>query len=314
MRMDQRQPDDGTDPLDVRVYDVRDLTLVVQDYPLSGSLVVPTDIGKDALQAQQQANHNGATSSLTPMPPPRLPETPTERLVQVIQNNVDNGSWKTYGGSYGSVSSFEGELVITQIVDNQAHIAKLLADLRAGRSATVRVRADWVLLPQGQIEQLFKNGPDDKSALPEVRRELLDKIAHCTADVSCFSGQTVHLASGKAVSMVTSIEPVVGQGAMGYESKAEIVQYGPALQVMPAVSAGSATLDLMGEACDGADPAVTLPAEHTVDRINAVVQHFHTTVQLPLNTPVLVERATAEPGMNQPKFDQLCLIVEVDAK
>jgi hypothetical protein len=100
---------------------------------------------------------------------------------------------------------------------------------------------------------------------------------------------------------------------MGYEIKPELVQYGVALQVMPVVSGDSATLDLKGEASEEQKEPTTQPLVNGVDRLNAVVQHFHTTVQVPLNKPVLLEGATVEPSLDQPQGAELYLIVEADA-
>jgi hypothetical protein len=70
---------------------------------------------------------------------------------------------------------------------------------------------------------------------------------------------------------------------------------------------------LKGEASEGSGEPATQPSENGVDRLNAVVQHFHTTVQVPLNKPVLLEGATIEPSLDQPQGAELYLIVEADA-
>jgi hypothetical protein len=307
-----------TPATETRVYDVRDLTLVVADYPLSGALVPPTELGQQPSLLTPQIVQNGAaTGGFSGSNPPPPPPKPIDNLIQGIVATVDPTSWKIAGGSTGQILSFNGELLVTQTPENLKKVDAVLSQLRSGKPSPVRVRADWIVLQPGKLDELLKNGRDDKSAFPEINRDALDKLsletAHYMADISCFSGETVHLASGRSKSLLTESTPVVGQATMGYEIKPELVQYGVALQVMPVVSGDSATLDLKGEASEEQKEPTTQPLVNGVDRLNAVVQHFHTTVQVPLNKPVLLEGATVEPSLDQPQGAELYLIVEADA-
>ena len=49
-----------------------------------------------------------------------------------------------------------------------------------------------------------------------------------------------------------------------------------------------------------------------IDRLDNDVQRFHTTVQVPLNTPVLVGGTTADPTADQPAGKELYLIIEAE--
>jgi hypothetical protein len=191
----------------------------------------------------------------------------------------------------------------------------------------MRVRADWVLLKPGQVEELFKNGPEAKSALPEINRNALDKAAahavHYAAQLACFSGQTAHVASGRAKTTATGHEPITGDRVLAFDDKYALVHYGLALQVTPTIAVDSATLDIMSECSETDDAPPHTPTtqraddgknrSHRADLFNAVDQHFHTTVQVPLNTPVLVEGMTANPKVAA-QGEQWYLIVEVDAE
>jgi hypothetical protein len=306
-------PPAGNTPsgLETRAYDVRDLLLLVQDYPLGGAIVPLTQLGLTPL-----ATGGGGGGQIMPPTPP-APGTPLDQLKKVLTDGVDPLSWKDNGGTSGWISSLNGQLFITQTAENQAAVRDMLTELRKGRAVMVRIRADWVLLPPGKIDQLLKNGADDKAPLPEINRDALDKVseggAHYSGQISCFSGQTVHLASGRAQTTVTQATPVVASQAVAYESTQQLLQYGLSLQVMPAVSSDSVTLDLLS-IVSGANAQPTTQPVGNVDRINAVVQHFHTTAQVPLNKPVLVGGMTINPATDQPDSNQLFLIVEADAK
>jgi type II secretory pathway component GspD/PulD (secretin) len=303
-----------------RVYDIRDLTLLLHDYPLGGALVRPTAIGQQSTDTPAEPPKAGAHGQ------PRTYQEAVNSVIKLIEQVVATESWKDTGGALGSMYELNGQLIVTQTPTNLKSVEALLSQLRSTRGAMVRIRADWVLLKPGQVGDLLKNGPEDKSALPEINRTALDKgadhAAHYAANLTCFNGQTVHVASGRAISTVTTRDPVVGTGVVAYDAKSEIVQYGVSLQVMPVIAGdgASATLDLLSESSEAQDAPRSGPAtqpadanENGLDRLNAIVQHFHTTVQVPLNKPVLVEGMTAEPTVTQPQGDQWYLIIEADA-
>jgi type II secretory pathway component GspD/PulD (secretin) len=305
-----------------RLYDVRDLVLTFRDYPLSGALNPPTRIGSASLVESNEvgAGQAGATVTNALANPPVALATSVAALDQItklITDTVAPETWKVNGGTLGAISEFNNELVITQKAENHDAIDQLLSELRQNSASVVRIRADWVLLASGQIEGLFKNGKDDTSALPEISRDLMAKLpaatVHFTADISCFSGQTVHLASGRARTMITGAMPVVANGASAYAPESFYVQYGLSLQVKPTTTTDSATLDLMSEASEARDDAPTTQPGGSIDRVNTVDQHFHTSVQVPLNKPVLIGGMTMDPTVTEPAGDQLYLIVEADA-
>jgi hypothetical protein len=294
-----------------RSYDVKDLLLRVPEYPISGALVPPTGLGQPTADQNLSQVPTPASQPLAWLPP--------DQLEKILIDNVDASSWKTNGGSAGSISYLSGRFLITQTAENQSAIANLLGELRKGEAVMVRIRADWVLLPPGQIDQLLKNGADDTTPLPEISRDALQKLSgntvHYSGRISCFSGMTVNLASGRARTTVVGATPVVAPGTGMYDPTPQIAQYGLSLQVMPVMYSDSATLDLLSVASEdasGRPPATTQP--DGIDRVDAVVQHFHTTVQVPLNKPVLVGGMTLEPTSSEPAGNQLYLIVEADAQ
>jgi hypothetical protein len=309
--------------LATRVFDVRDLTFVAPDHPLGGSLVPPTriPIGNQAAAAQSGGQNVFASGggNGSDKPPTTLPNG-IDGIRRLIIQTVEPNSWKDNGGDAGSVAATDaGLLFVTQTPDALREVAALLDQLRQGRTGMVRVRADWVLLPPGQVGRLYKNGPDDTAALPQVNRAVLDGLPHWSAALACVSGQTVHLTSGQARTLVTAATPVVAPGSVAFDVQQTLVQYGLALQVTPTVGGDTATLDLTSVAsrtpdvptattrpADGSPPAMAGP-----DRFSDVVQSLQTTAQVPVGRPVLVGGMTLDAGAGS-DGPELYLIVEAD--
>jgi len=301
----------------VATYDVRDLLLTMRDFPRSGPLVPPTEIHAPA----SPGGGGGGGGSQGAVQSPQTQATPSsvDDLKKLITDSVDPGSWQDPDAT-GSIAFRNGRLTITATAENQSAIGKLLEDLRKTRPGMVRIRADWVLLPPGQIDKLEKNGGTDTAALPEINRAAIaalpSDIAHFTGQISCFSGQTVHIASGRARTVITSVVPVVAPDVAAMEPTVDYVHYGISLQLTPTVTADSATIDLSSIVSEAGHPitaASTQPSQPVIDRLNNIVQQFQTTVQLPLNKPVLVAGSTADPSADQTSGKELYLILEADA-
>ena len=313
---EQAAAPDAAPKTETRIYDIRDLILVVDDYPSDATLVPPTEI----CDPNKPTPHACGAYM-------RLEKTRFERVddvIKLIEEIIASDSWKESGGQIGSIKELCGELIVTQTPENLTAIEKFLSQRRQTRGPMVRVRADWVLLAPGQVEGLIKNGRDDKSALPEISRDALDKTAvhavHFAAALSCFNCQTVNLGSGRAKSTIVSRTAELGDHVGLYQTNREIVQYGLSLQATPTLSGDFAILDLK---CELSEPQETPEEAPTTqpsddkdklsDHLNTVVQHFHTTVRLPLNKPVLVQGSTANPTIRQQQEELWYLIVEVDA-
>jgi hypothetical protein len=314
-------PADHSKDVETRVYEVKDLLMGVRDYPLRSALLQPTQV-------------RGREPAATPQPPSPATTQPSglssaypdpqATLIRMIIDNVESTSWKDNGGDVGSLTMINDRLLITQTPENHAAIEKVLASLRTSAFQIVRIRVDWVLLDPGGVAAILAGGATDTSPTPLVNRAspALGKgaIAY-SADISCFNGQTVHIASGRARTMTTAATAVVGQNAAAFDPITEIVQCGAALQATPVLTqAGTATIDLMSEVGEWQPPnpadankVVTSTSANGLDRLEAIVQHFHTTVQVPINKPVLVGGMTFNPSLDAPAGKQLYLVLEADA-
>ena len=234
-------------------------------------------------------------------------------------------------------------LIFSQTQEMHQKTEKLLEQIRAARSKVplVTVRALWLLLDMKQLDDLLasksgKDGGIDRKAL----REMADKAKGYAGTISCFSGQTVHIASGHGRSAVVGAIPVVGSG-IGYQPIVSNPQCGAMLQVTPQVLPGAKTAvvdlwssvvrsegpreqihflsgkpasekgDKGGKNEEAAEPSVTL------DRVNLAVEQLGTTLRLPLGEATLVGGLTREPSADQAHAaaaPQLYLFIEVTAK
>jgi hypothetical protein len=110
------------------------------------------------------------------------------------------------------------------------------------------------------------------------------------------------------------LTPVVATEAAATQPSVDYVQYGVSLQVCP-VGGGpdSATVYLHAVASEPPDAATTKPPMPGLDAIARWLQSFHSTVVVPLNTPVMLAEATLDPTLNGVAGKELVLILEVDA-
>ena len=186
----------------------------------------------------------------------------------------------------------------------------------------VVVRTYWLLLDPESVPPIPSG-----QALPMVDDKLLDaKHLYCGAQTTCFSGQTVHVTSGRKRNVLTGLTPIVGSNAVGYQPTLEQMRSGVVLQLTPHLEPESAderiVLDLqsnvteLGSLSDKISiPATTQPSDvgGTIDRMDEVSQQLRTTVRLPLGKKILVGGMTLEPAGKDAAAKQLYLVIEADA-
>lgn len=81
------------------------------------------------------ASRTGLTA---PGAAPKTRETREEDLVLLIQTHVDPDSWREAGGSVGSVTEWDGILIIRQSPENHRAIVRLLETLRSGGEGSAK--------------------------------------------------------------------------------------------------------------------------------------------------------------------------------
>jgi hypothetical protein len=216
-------PNAGSPKLTLRVYDVRDIVMVVQDHKLDGQKPeanpnVPiggrmgggffsVGEGDSAAGSSTQRDSSGS-------PEPRAPH-PIEigRLADVVTETVEPNSWTQNGGGDGRIQVLGSSLVVLQRPDVHEQIGQLLHELRdaSGARRTLSIDARWLLLSSDDLDRLAK--PADNGLLAVDRKVLAEytrQAGNLRAITNCFSGQQVYLISGLRRNVVSGYIPVVG--------------------------------------------------------------------------------------------------------
>lgn len=300
----------------VRTYNVADLLRVAADYPLDSDIVPPTGFGRIDQNGGGLFVDPGAVESRKSAPKESL-----DPLARLIIQLVDQDSWQENGGSVGRIEPFNSLLVIRQTKDNHEKINALLNDIRsqAGPSQIVAVRATWVLLAPGDAP------PPSSVVAPDW---LAKQKIYCEGRTVCFSGQTVHITSGRGRTLISELTPIVGDSSVAFDPHVSLVQSGVSLQIAPQLVPGSQTaiLDLRSYASEWDDttaapvsgvvatqPVGQAQTTSAVDRADILAQEMKTTLRAPLDKLVVVGGMTLDPAAQEQQGKQLCLIVEVNA-
>lgn len=320
------------------VYDIRDLLHASDKHANDSALIPPTKIGqaRPALisggeGAPGSGMGGGPNPNANPSPNPKLQPSLDEtskgdEILKLIVETVAPDTWRDNGGSIGSIRLISGLLVVSQTPANQKEIQSLLSQFREESSHMVTVVARWVLLDSAQLEQYAHplKQAEGTAAIETIDLSALEKAnvnLKYRAQITCFNGQTVQLTSGRARTVVTGLEAVVGQSA-AYQPDASVVQDGVSLQLTPMLPVGSPTAIIEVEnvvsTWDGLAPAPPAPtsqptnmkAPGTLDRIDMQVQHLHTTIAVPVGKPILVGGLSI-PSHGEAGDKQMYLVIEV---
>ena len=248
-------------------------------------------------------------------------------LIGAIQSTIEPDSWDVMGGN-AVCTPLGSMLIIKQTTPVHAQIETLLAAIReeGGSVNTVTLQAHWLLLSADELGQLV-NGEGSSPA--HVDRDALIELAGSRPGyqgrITCFADQTVHLVSGQRRSAVISAIPVVSADAIGYQPVVSLPNIGVLLEVKPTLlpDEALAVLNLVSTVTSAGNMTETGPTTPRVmgpalqlDHISLDTQRLATTIQVPLNQPVLVgglsmvdthTRTNAE----EPQRGQLYLIVEL---
>jgi hypothetical protein len=267
-----------------------------------------------------------------------------DELIDLIKSCIEPCTWDDVGGD-GSIAPMAGMVVVSQTPATHQKIEKLLKELRSSvpGSQVISIRATWLLLDLKQLNQLLssrggKSGGIDRKALDEMATNAKGYLGAIT----CFSGQTVHIASGRSRSAVIGAIPVVGTEEVGYQPVISNPQSGAVLQVTPQLLPNSQAvlLDICSSVtraegpvepihflgsetagtkreCAGKSAAACGHTTVTLDRVNMIVSQLATTLKVPLGEPTLVGGLTCEPSAGDQMAagtPQLYLFIEATAK
>jgi hypothetical protein len=320
----EAQPPEQPEPQAVvRTYNVADLMRTAVDYPLDSQIVPPTGYGAGGAPGGGMFVDAAAAA-----PKPAAHAASLDELITLITDFVDSNSWQANGGSVGSVRGFGALLVIAQTEDNHAKIAQLLDEVRrnTGPSQVVSVRATWLLM----------NPPDVPNPGTVATAEwVAGQPVYCEGRTVCFSGQTVHVTSGRGRAVINDLTPIVADSAVAFDPTVERVQSGVSLQVAPQLVPGTETaiVDLQSFASEWGDAGQPVPVRgavttqpsagaaagagaevsSSVDRLNILAQEMKTTLRVPLGKKFVVGGMTLDPAAGEKDTRQLCLILEISA-
>lgn len=292
-----------------RIYDVTDLVTPPAVEAESTGVTPPTDL---TTPRRSQGSGSGI--------PPQRPSRPTQgeqvdQLVKLIEESIDPTSWRDNGGSDGWIRGYQTRLIVIASPDNQEKVATLISDLRESEGRTVRIRATWAALSEEELKSVLvpveKQGRGPRLVeVPAVER--LKGAVRFRAEINCLNGQRVNVMAGRARSVLTSLDAVIGNAAAAMEPTIDLVLSGATLTVTPVLAGnGSAVvLDVRAVAgrWDKADaapiklpapvassqPAGAPPAPPTeVERVNMPVHVVATAVRVPVGVATLAGGMTA---------------------
>jgi hypothetical protein len=343
-----------------RVYDVRDLTMGLKQYPFRGAML-PARQTQNGIPPVEVMVERGRAPTTAPSSPaaatdarePSAQEREDE-LVRLLTETVAPESWRDAGGTTGSIRLLDpGRMVVTQTVENHTLLVQLLDQFRETRARMVRVRAHWLVLPQDDADKLFAPaggaGRQPETALvsldPGALRSLPKDAVQFQAQTLGYNTQTVHVVSGPARTVVSDVDVQVGTGVAGFDPVVELVRSGLVLEVTPLITSDnrSVVLDLYSAFVEPPKDGKPLPiralaaasppppagaraqtgpadvepapalAEGVIDRLGTTIQELRTTVQVPLNRPVLIGGMTIAPSLTGQPSPTMYLVVEVVA-
>jgi len=317
-------------PVVVRMYNVQDLMLG-EDHLYDSGVLPPDEMGSDVTQAAAQAAGGGGafgdlfgagdevgdefamTSTLSPC-----------AFEMILRRTVKAEPWTDEGGR-GQIERVGALFVITQSEDGHKQIKDLIEQFRQARKM-LTIRAKWLLADPKQLPLFLPAGADPFAVPQVVNLEPLDnadvdaRIIY-QGQLTCFDRQATYLASGSVETCCVDLEPVVAEGAAGWDPTMAHLLFGVFLQVNPALvqDRPEVTLDVRtsiaeknGETASGLVEACTdrATAKGTVDKPKYFGHTFRTTLRLPLDKPVLVGGLTS-PEAVQGKV--IYLILEVSS-
>ena len=135
------------------IYDVRDLLFEVPDFTAVPSL----DLDQILQQSSSSGGGGGGSIFADDETGGGLVLTPEEllnRLLEIIQTNVDPNGWIDAGGETGAIQPLNGNLIITNTAKNHREIQGLLNQLREIRAIQISVEARFLSVIQDFFEHI----------------------------------------------------------------------------------------------------------------------------------------------------------------
>ena len=138
------------------VYDIRDLLAEIPQFDSA------PELDRNA-PGTQRRSYNGTNMSMASSDslfddddqadkPTR--EDTIDRVVSIIQENIDPAGWQSMGGTTGRINEFNGNLIITNTPKNHQDITGLLSELREVRALQVNIEARFLSVATNWFERI----------------------------------------------------------------------------------------------------------------------------------------------------------------
>jgi hypothetical protein len=159
----------------------------------------------------------------------------------------------------------------------------------------------------------------------------MKQTEHITAQMTCFNRRRVHVTSNRSQSVLWELTPVLSDSAVGWDVSPDIVQSGIELEVSPMLlpDRQRLVLDIQSTLTNSRQPVerlglsvppvvTTQPVAGihndpvTLERVDAYVQRFATTVRVPIGKPVLISGVTPQPHQLTKDAPNLYFVIQAD--
>jgi hypothetical protein len=309
-----------------KIYDVSDLALNSAIDASTTAVVPPTDLstGKDPRSGARGGGGGGGGGlfgnggGLGNAPKTTTLAERTEAIGKLIQETIEPSTWGSAEGE-GWIRSLGPRLIVQNTDAAHAQIAEFLADLRKNQNRSIQISATWVALSDNELRSVTvpSTTPAKGSALSRVNLSAIDQIKGAVlhrTEISTLTGIAVNVTAGRARTVLSSLDAVVGSGAAALQPNIDLLLSGTALQLTSVLSPDGASvrIDLRAvesswEPADGPPikipgpiaatqptvpslsspaPASTPPAE--IERLNLPMHYITTSVRIPTQQATLI--------------------------
>ncbi len=141
---------------ETKVYDIRDLLAEIPQFNSA------PELDRNA-PGTERNSYNGTDMSMAStdslFDDGEVSNEPTredtiERVVSILQENVDPAGWQSMGGTTGRINEFNGNLIITNTPKNHQDITGLLTELREVRALQVNIEARFLSVATNWFERI----------------------------------------------------------------------------------------------------------------------------------------------------------------
>ncbi len=230
------------------MFDIRSLLLEVPDYRAVFSDLRSNDIYAPPPPAESQGEYGLGTGEAAPAPEPtsRGQEENAEVLMNMIQEIINQDSWRTHGGELGVMHYYGGQLVVSHTPDVVSEVERLLNLLKASRSLKLRLDA-WFVTVLSASEPLLMDDVRQRPGLAwDEFHKLLklrgDEVCVARASVTGFEGQRVYTTVGRQHNVLVGADAVVAAGAAAYVPVSRQLVSGVTLEVQAVLDAAQETV------------------------------------------------------------------------